>query len=101
MTTAGTTNPRPPTTAPSGPPTRYAQKIESWVEEGPGSSEQAAFASSNARASIQPFWRTTSSRSNVMCAGGPPNPMSPIRSHSLAIVPSGAVGRFILRQHAK
>src|SRR5262249_61910217 len=69
--------------------------------EGPGSSEQAAFASSNARASIQPSRRTTRSRSREMWAGGPPKPVSPIRSHSLAIVPIGADGRFILRQHVK
>ena len=36
-----------------------------------------------------------------MWAGGPPNPVTPIRVHSRAIVPSGAVGRFILRQHVK
>ena len=36
-----------------------------------------------------------------MWAGGPPKPISPIRSHSLAIVPRGTVGRFILRQDVK
>src|SRR5919106_1598740 len=75
--------------------------MESWVDEGPGSSEQAAFASSNAVASIHPLRPTTSSRSSVMCAGGPPKPINPIRSHSRAITRSGAAGRFILREHVE
>ena len=55
-----------------------------------GAAEQAAFASSKARASIHPFLRTIRSRSRLMCAGGPPNPIRPIRSHSLAMTFRGA-----------
>ena len=47
MITAGTMKPSPPTIAPAAPATRYAHRIASWVDAGPGSRLQAAFASSN------------------------------------------------------
>ena len=49
----------------------------------------AATPSSNSAADSQPRRSTHSSRSSAMCAGGPPNPMQPMRPHSRAIVSSG------------
>jgi hypothetical protein len=51
------------------------------VEPGPGSSWQAALASSNSRASIQPWRSTTVSLSSAMWAGGPPKPIATMRPH--------------------
>jgi hypothetical protein len=53
--------------------------MASWVEAGPGIRLQTAMASSNSRASSQLLRSTHSWRSSLMCAGGPPNPMQPIR----------------------
>ena len=77
----------PPTRAPTGPASRQAQKIASWVEAGPGSRFVTEIPSSNSSADSQPRLLTHSSRSSAMWAGGPPNPMQPIRSHSLTMVP--------------
>ena len=82
----GTMNAAPPTSAPSRPRTRHAQKMASSVEAGPGSRLQAAIASSNSVESSQPRWSTHSLRSSAMCAGGPPNPIQPIRPHSRSTV---------------
>ena len=90
MTSPGTMNARPPTSAPSRPRTRHAQKIASSVDAGPGSRLQAAIASSNSAASSQPRPSTHSRRSSAMCAGGPPNPVIPIRPHSRSTVPGPA-----------
>ncbi len=79
----------PPTSAPSGPRSRHAQKIASWVEAGPGSILVAAMPSSNSAAEIHPRCSTHSVRSSAMWAAGPPNPMQPMRPHSRAIVSSG------------
>ena len=84
----GTMNAAPPTRAPSRPRSRQAQKIASCVEAGPGSTLQTAIASSNSRASSQPRRSTHSCRSSLICAGGPPNPMHPIRPHSRSTVHS-------------
>jgi len=83
----GTMKARPPTTAPSRPRTRHAQKIASSVEAGPGSRLHAAIASSNSAASSHPRLSTHSRRSSAMCAGGPPNPVTPILPHSRRTVP--------------
>ncbi len=85
-------NPAPPTSAPARPRSRQAQKMASCVEAGPGIMLQTAIASSNSRASSQPRRSTTSCRSSRMCAGGPPNPMQPIRPHSRSTVGSGTCG---------
>ena len=85
-TRPGTMNAAPPASAPGRPRTRQAQKIASWVEAGPGSRLQAAIASSNSRASSHRLSSTHSLRSSAMCAGGPPNPMQPIRPHSRSTV---------------
>src|SRR6202000_1405220 len=61
-----------------------------WLDDGRGSSEQAALASSNSWWSIQPSRSTASLRSRAMWAGGPPKPVTPIRVHSRATVASGA-----------
>src|SRR5580693_9615325 len=82
----GTMKHAPPTSAPRGPRSRHAQKIASWVEAGPGSMLVAATPSSNSRAEIQSRRSTHSTLSSAMCAGGPPNPMQPMRPHSRAIV---------------
>ena len=79
-------NASPPTIAPTGPPTRRAQKIASCVEAGPGRRLHAAIASSNSFSPSQCRRSTTSRRSRAMCVGGPPKPVTPIRSHSRAIV---------------
>jgi hypothetical protein len=88
----GTMNAAPPIAAPARPRSRHAQKIASWVEAGPGSRLHAAMASSNSGASSH--WRrsTHSSRSSLMWAGGPPNPMQPIRPHSRMIVARDTCG---------
>jgi hypothetical protein len=83
----GTMKASPPTTAPSLPRTRHAQKIASSVDAGPGSRLHAAIASSNSAASSHSRWSTHSLRSSAMCAGGPPNPVTPIRPHSRRTVP--------------
>ena len=83
----GTMKASPPTTAPSRPRTRHAQKIASSVDAGPGSRLHAAIASSNSAASSHPRLSTHSRRSSAMCAGGPPNPVTPIRPHSRSTVP--------------
>src|SRR5919202_2867248 len=70
--------------------------MASCVEAGPGSSAQAAFASSNSRAVSQPRRSTTSSRSSATCAGGPPKPTSPIRPHSRTTVARPTVATWIL-----
>src|SRR5918995_2574391 len=49
-------------------------------------------ASSNSRSSSQPRRVTHTSRSSAMCAGGPPNPMQPIRPHSRRITRSPGAG---------
>ena len=82
-------NAAPPISAPARPRSRQAQKMASWVEAGPGIRLQTAMASSNSRASSQPLRSTHSWRSSRMCAGGPPNPMQPIRPHSRSTVASG------------
>ena len=46
-TSPGTMNAAPPTSAPTGPATRHAEKMASWVEAGPGNRLHAAIASSN------------------------------------------------------
>src|SRR5690606_36951173 len=51
-------------------------------DAGPGSRPHAAFASSNSRASSHRRRSTTRSRSSATCAGGPPNPTTPMRPHS-------------------
>ena len=66
--------------------------MASWVEAGPGIRLHTAMASSNSRASSQPRRSTHSWRSSRMCAGGPPNPMQPIRPHSRSTVRSGTRG---------
>ena len=83
----------PPISAPAGPRSRQAQKIAIWVEAGPGIMLVAATPSSNSDADIQPRRSTQSARSSAMCAGGPPNPVQPIRPHSRAIVRSGTGSR--------
>jgi len=87
----GTMKASPPTTAPSLPRTRHAQKIASSVDAGPGSRLHAAMASSNSAASSHSRWSTHSLRSSAMWAGGPPNPVTPIRPHSRRTVPRPAV----------
>jgi hypothetical protein len=82
----GTMNAVPPTTAPRRPRTRQAQKIDSWVDAGPGSRLHAAIASSNSTAAIHRLRSTQSSRSSLMWVGGPPKPMQPIRPHSRSTV---------------
>src|SRR4051812_44396330 len=58
--------------------------MASCVEAGPGSRLHAEIASSNSCASSQQRLSTQRRRSSAMCAGGPPNPMQPIRPHSRA-----------------
>ena len=81
----GTMKARPPTTAPSRPRTRHAQKMASSVEAGPGSRLQAAIASSSSAASSQPSRSTHSRRSSAMRGGraaepGDPDP-APLAQH--------------------
>ncbi len=90
MIRPGTMNARPPTRAPSRPHTRQAQKIASSVDAGPGSRLQVAIASSNSAASSQPSRSTHSRRKSAMWAGGPPNPVTPIRPHSRSTTPRPA-----------
>ncbi len=90
MISPGRMKASPPATAPARPRTRHAQKIASSVDAGPGSRLQAAIASSNSAASSQPRLSTHSRRSSAMCAGGPPNPVIPIRPHSRSTVPRPA-----------
>jgi hypothetical protein len=71
----------PPTSAPTGPATVHAHKMESCVDAGPGNRLHAARASSKCAASIHFLRSTQRSRSNAMCVGGPPKPMHPIRAH--------------------
>ena len=56
--------------------------MASWVDEGPGSRLHVATASSKWAASIQPRCSTHNRRSSLMCVGGPPKPMQPMRPHS-------------------
>ena len=95
----GTMNAAPPISAPSRPRSRQAQKMASWVEAGPGSRLQAAMASSNSRR-VQPALALarTAARSSLMCAGGPPNPMQPIRPHSRSTVPQRHARRRAVQQ---
>ena len=79
----------PPTSAPTVPRSRHAQKIASWLDAGPGSRFVAAMPSSNSGSDNQARSRTHSARSIAMCVGGPPNPVTPMRNHSCAIVASG------------
>ena len=95
----GRMNPAPPTSAPARPRSRQAQKMASWVEAGPGIRLQTAIASSNSRASSQPLRSTHSWRSSLMCAGGPPKPIQPIRPHSRSTVPSATRGTAGGRSH--
>src|SRR4051812_19948657 len=60
-------------------------------------SPHAAFASSNSPGLSQPRRSTTSRRSSAMCAGGPPKPVTPMRSQSRATVPSGAARKLVVR----
>ena len=90
MISPGTMKARPPTTAPSRPRTRHAQKIASSVDAGPGRRLQAAIASSNSAASSQPSRSTHSRRKRAIWAGGPPNPVTPIRPHSRSTTPRPA-----------
>ncbi len=85
----GTMKHSPPTIAPATPASRHAQKIASWVDAGPGSKFVAAMPSSNSSAVSQDRRCTQSWRSRAMWAGGPPNPMQPIRPHSRAITRRG------------
>ena len=85
-------NPAPPASAPARPRSRQAQKMASWVEAGPGIRLQTAIASSNSVSSSQPLRSTHNCRSSRMCAGGPPNPMTPIRPHSRSTVHSETSG---------
>ena len=82
-------NAAPPMSAPARPRSRQAQKMANCVEAGPGSRLQTAIASSNSRASSQPRRSTHNWRSSRIWAGGPPNPMQPIRPHSRSTVASG------------
>ncbi|GAB3844692.1 hypothetical protein GCM10027610_059620 [Dactylosporangium cerinum] len=88
----GTMKQTPPSSPPTQPRSRQAQKIASWVEAGPGSRLVAAMPSSNSWALIQPRFVTHSCRRRLMCAGGPPNPVIPIRVHCVMIVRSDTCG---------
>ena len=92
MIRPGTMKQAPPTSAPAGPRSRQAQKMASWVEAGPGSRLVAATPSSNSAADSHSRRSTHRPRSRAMCAGGPPNPMHPIRPHSRAMVSSETCG---------
>jgi hypothetical protein len=94
MMRPGTMKQAPPMSAPIGPASRQAQKIASWVDAGPGSSDVAAIPSSNSPADSHQFCSTHSFRSSLICAGGPPKPVMPIRLHSLAITKSGTGGAW-------
>ncbi len=76
----------PPTRAPSAPRSRHAQKMDSWVDAGPGNKLTAAIPSSNSVDESQPRSVTQSLRKSAMWVGGPPKPTQPIRPHSRAIV---------------
>ena len=78
----------PPRRAPADLRSRQAQKIASCVEAGPGRRFVVAMASSNSLASIHSRSSTHKRRRRAMCAGGPPNPIHPKRSHSRAMVRS-------------
>src|SRR5258708_7171414 len=84
----GTMKHTPPTMAPSGPRSRQAHKMASWVEAGPGSRLVAAIPSSKSASVSHRRSCTHSLRSNAMWVGGPPKPMQPIPPHSRPIVPS-------------
>ena len=86
MIRPGTMKQAPPSNAPASPRSRQAQKIASCVEAGPGSRLVVAIPSSNSRADSQARSSTQSLRSRVICAGGPPKPMMPMRPHSRAMV---------------
>ncbi len=94
MTRPGAMKQTPPTMAPIGPASRQAQKIASWVEAGPGSSDVAAMPSSNSASDSQEFCWTQSRRSSAMWAGGPPKPVTPIRLHSRAMTARPTCGVF-------
>src|SRR6266540_3667612 len=63
--------------------------MASCVEAGPGRRLVAAMPSSNSRSDSHRRWSTHSWRRSAMWAGGPPNPMQPIRAHSRATTASG------------
>src|SRR6266540_1564153 len=63
--------------------------MASCVEAGPGRRLVAAMPSSNSRSDSHRRWSTHSWRRSAVWAGGPPNPMHPIRAHSLATTASG------------
>src|ERR1022692_416009 len=89
MISPGTMKQTPPSTAPAAPRSFQAQKIASWVEAGPGIRLAAARPSSNSRADSHRLLSTHRVRSSTICAGGPPNPITPIRAHWPAIMASG------------
>ena len=84
--------PSPPTIAPAAPGDAVGAEDRELRRRRPG--QQAAGGVGvleRARRRSTAGRSTTSSRSSAMCAGGPPNPVSPIRVHSRATVPSGTV----------
>ena len=82
MASPGAMKQTPPISPPSRPRKRQAQKMASWVDAGPGRRLVAEMPSSNSGA-VSQWWSSTQSwRSRAMWAGGPPNPMTPMRPHS-------------------
>ena len=91
ITSPGTMKQRPPRRAPRRPRSRQAQKMASCVEAGPGSRLVAEMPSSNSWALSHRRSSTQSFRNSAMWAGGPPNPMTPMRLHSRTMVESGTL----------
>ena len=91
MASPGAMKQTPPISPPSRPRKRQAQKMASWVDAGPGRRLVAEMPSSNSGA-VSQWWSSTQSwRSRAMWAGGPPNPMTPMRPHSRAILERGTL----------
>ena len=91
MASPGTMKQTPPISPPSRPRNRQAQKMASWVDAGPGRRLVAEMPSSNSGA-VSQWWSSTQSwRNRAMWAGGPPNPMAPMRPHSRAILERGTL----------
>ncbi len=79
----------PPSTAPTGPPSRHAQKMANWVDAGPGSRFVAATPSSNSRADSHARSSTHSFRSerdvhrrSAEASAADPAPLAPDRDQA-------------------
>ncbi len=88
-TSSGRMKAAPPTRPPAMPRTRQRQKIATCVDAGPESRLAEAIASSYSVLDIQRRSSTQRRRKSARWAGGPPNPVMPMRPHCAATTRSG------------